>query len=222
LSQLLGGKHFTVPCKIAQNGYAIQTSALADSGANGFVFIDTRFARELMKFLNTTTTTLAKPYTVKGYDGRPGKPVSEVLTLHLEVDGRRQKDIPMLVLDLGSHDLILGRKWFTHFDVWLDVRNQRLLWPRARLTEPAFAREICTPRENLRTNTILPRHQEDVVKRERAFILEDKRRADGKRPVTILKAPTKEKMISDPPKDTSKLIDETGRPRQRPSPRTQQ
>ena len=125
-------------------------SALADLGVNGFVFIDTRLTHDLMKFLDVTTTSLSKPFSVKGYDGRPGKPVSKILTLHLEIDGRRQKDIPMLVLDLGSHDLILGRKWFTHFDIWLDVRNQRLLWPRAHRGEPIFAKEICTPRDNLR------------------------------------------------------------------------
>ena len=86
----------------------------------------------------------------------------------------------MLILDLGSHDIILGRKWFTQFDIWLDVRNQKLLWPRTHLTEPTFAKEICTPRENLQITAILPRHQADVEKRDRAFVREDKRRADGR------------------------------------------
>ena len=60
----------------------------------------------------------------------------------------------MLVLDLGTHDLILRKKWFAHFDIWLDVQNQRLLWPRTYLSEPTFARELCMPQENLRTTTI--------------------------------------------------------------------
>ena len=63
-----------------------------------------------MKFLNVTATTLTTPYTVKGYDGRPRKPISQILTLHLKVDGRRQKSISMLILDLESYDIILGRK----------------------------------------------------------------------------------------------------------------
>ena len=90
----------------------------------------------------------------------------------------------MLILDLGSHDLILGRKWFTQFDIWLDVRNQRLLWPRSYPSEPTFAREICTPRENLQVTAILPRHQADVTKRDHAFMMEDKRRLDGREPRT--------------------------------------
>ena len=42
-----------------------------------------------MKFLNITPTRLSILYTVKGYDGRPGKLVLKVLVVHLEVDGRR-------------------------------------------------------------------------------------------------------------------------------------
>ena len=80
-----------------------------------------------MRFLDVSPITLPTPCPVKGYDGKPGKPVTQILTLHLAIDGRRQRDIPMLILDLGSHDLILGRKWFSHFDVWLDVRKRRLL-----------------------------------------------------------------------------------------------
>jgi transposase InsO family protein len=181
LSQFLGGKQFTVSCRVSHNGYAVQTSALADSGANGFVFIDTRFACDLMKFLNVSPIPLSKPCPIKGYNGKPGKPVSKLLNLHLEVDGHRQKNIPMLILDLGNHDLILGRKYFAHFDIWLDSRNQRLLWPREHRSDLNFTKEICTPRENLQVTAILPRHQTDVEKRDRAFALEDKRRADGRR-----------------------------------------
>jgi hypothetical protein len=183
LSQLIGGKHFTIPCTVSRNGHGIRTSALADSGANGFVFIDTQFARDLTNFLGVIPTPLTTPCPTKGYDGRPGKPVTQILTLHLTVDGRRQTDIPMLVLDLGGHDLIIGRKWFKHFDLWLDVRNQRLLWPNANVERP-LTREIYTPRENLRPMIPNPHHQADVEKRDQAFEREDKRRADGRRQTT--------------------------------------
>lgn len=112
--------------------------------------------------------------------------MTKILTLHLSIDGRRQRDIPMLILDLGSHDIILGRKWFTHFDIWLDVRNQRLLWPRTHPSTPTFAREICMPRENLQTTEPNPIYQADIVKRDLAFAKEDKRRTDGRRLKTIL------------------------------------
>jgi transposase InsO family protein len=136
-----------------------------------------------MKFLDVSPISLSHPCPVKGYDGRPGKPISEVLMLHLEVDGHRQKNIPFLILDLGNYDLILGRKWFEKFDIWLDPRNKRLLWPREQSSDSNFTKEICTPRENLRITAILPRHQADVEKRDRAFALEDKRRADGRQQI---------------------------------------
>jgi len=150
---------------------------------------------------------------VKGYDGRPGKPISEILILHLEIDGHRQKDVPMLILDLGSHDLILGKKWFDYFDIWLDVRNQRLLWPRTRPSEPTFTKEICTPRENLRITAILPRHQADVEKRDRAFALEDKRCADGRRQIDSHKQLfMTEKLQINQPVDSKKSMIQSKRP----------
>ena len=85
----MGGRHFTVSCRLSYNGLAVQTSALADSGANGFLFLNTRFARDLMKFLDVSPISLSHPCPVKGYNGRPRKPISEVLILYFEVDGYR-------------------------------------------------------------------------------------------------------------------------------------
>jgi hypothetical protein len=129
LTQLIGGKHFTISCTLAYNGYRVQTSALVDSGANGFVFIDTQCATNLARFLDVAFTPLPTPYPVRGFDGKPGRPATHAIILNLGVARRQQRRIPMLILDLGNHDLILGRKWLSYFDVWLDVRNQRLLWP---------------------------------------------------------------------------------------------
>ena len=44
LSQLLGGKQFTVSCNLVFNGYGFKTSALADTRANGYVLISTKYA----------------------------------------------------------------------------------------------------------------------------------------------------------------------------------
>ena len=50
LSKLLGGKSFTVPSQVAFNGYSIPMKSLADSGANGYLFIDTQRAIEAAQF----------------------------------------------------------------------------------------------------------------------------------------------------------------------------
>jgi hypothetical protein len=173
LSQLIGGKHFTAPCTLAYNGYGVQTSALVDSGANGLIFIDTQFATELAQFLDAKISTLTTPCPVKGFDGKPGKSATHVITLNLDIDRHRQQKIPMLILDLGSHNLILGRKWLAYHDIWLDVRNRRLLWPDQSQENYPRIREICTTRERLQPRPVDTQHQADVVQRDQAFQQEE-------------------------------------------------
>ena len=106
----MGGKHLTTLCKLSKNGYSVTTSTLIDSGANGFVFIDTLCAVDLAKFFGLRTERLPHEVPVRGYDGIAGDPITHFLRLHLTVDGRRQYNIPLLILNLGSYDLILGRE----------------------------------------------------------------------------------------------------------------
>ena len=144
----MGGRHFTVPCTLSRNGYGINTSALVDTGANGFAFINTSFALELSKFLNIKVTRIPKPLAIKGFDGKHANTVSHALILHLTIDGRRQTDIPFYILELGSHDIILGLKWMDYFNIWLNPRQKRLVWPEDedRLAQPPIHREIIVER----------------------------------------------------------------------------
>ena len=168
---MLGGKSFTVPCILSKNGYGTHVPALIDSGANGLVFIDRQFALELAEYLHIPLLQLKKPCLVRGYDGKTESQATQYLRVHLTIDGNRQLDIPMLVLALGSHDLILGREWLSHFDIWLDVRNRRLVWPIDRIGEagPLMYRELRTTRQNLRAQEPNPIHQADADRRDRAL-----------------------------------------------------
>ena len=135
LSQLVGRKRFTVSCILSKNRYSTYISTLIDSRANGLVFIDSKFAYELAEYLHTLILRLKRPCVVKGYDGKLGAPAREYIRVQLTVDSNRQLDIPILILELGTHDLILGREWLSHFDIWLDVRNRRLVWPKEQIRE---------------------------------------------------------------------------------------
>ena len=106
----MGGKHLTIACKISKNGYGVTLQALIDSGANGFVFIDTLCAGDIAKYLGLKAQPLPRTIAVKGYDGQSRNSASHYLHLHLTIDGRRQYNVPFVILDLGSHDVILGRK----------------------------------------------------------------------------------------------------------------
>ena len=127
LSQLMGGRDFTIPCRISRNGYSIALKALVDTGANGLLFINTPCAMEAIRFFNTTVVPLKKQCPVLGFDGKAGRPITQVIILHFLVDGRRQLNVPMLIADLGQHNLIVGRKWLEKHDVWLDSANRCLI-----------------------------------------------------------------------------------------------
>jgi hypothetical protein len=104
----------------------------------------------------------------------------------------------MLVLELGSHDLILGREWLSHFDIWLDVRNRRLVWPIDRIGEagPLMHRELRTTRQNLRPQKPNLAHQADADRRDRALAQEELAQ-----PVRILRRePLKESLKALQPK----------------------
>jgi hypothetical protein len=107
---LVGGKYFTIPCILVYNRYRVQTSVLVDSGANSLVFINNRFATDLVKFLGTEIIPLTTLCSVKGFDRKPGQPAIQAIILNLGIDKHRQQKIPILILDLGNYNLILGRK----------------------------------------------------------------------------------------------------------------
>jgi hypothetical protein len=124
---------------------------------------------------------LPEPIYVKGYDGQSLKSVTHVLRLHLIVDGRRLPDLPLLILDLGTHDLILGRKWFDHLNVLVNCRNRCLEWPLD--LEPSYSavQEIPIAREVLRPSSGPDRqYDNEIATRETAFLREDERRASGR------------------------------------------
>ena len=82
LSQLLGGKSFTMLCTLFRNGYGVTTTALANSGANAFALLNTKCAKKITEFLNTPIETLEKPILVKGYNGQMGTPITSVFQTH--------------------------------------------------------------------------------------------------------------------------------------------
>ena len=180
----MGGKHFTIRCTISRNGYGINTSALADTGANGFAFMNTSFAVETAKVLNVKATRLPQPISVKAFDGKQGNTITHVLILNLTIDGRRQVDIPFCILNTGNHDIILGLKWVNYFDVWLNPRQKKLVWPEdeSRLSPPPFHREITVERQAIASKVVNPTHQRDVQTRDQAFKREDARRSAGRQP----------------------------------------
>src|SRR5208282_4674547 len=177
----MGGSPLTVPCTLAKNGIGIDLDILADTGANGFAFIDATLADQLCECLGSQLTALPRTIQAKGYDGQKGQVASHCLTLNLILEGRRQYNIPFIVLKLGAHEVILGRMWFEYFHVNPDVAGRRLIWPPENVPTPSYMRLLRIDRKDLvpqATNKLI---RKDIVRRDAAIAHDEKRRQDGKR-----------------------------------------
>jgi len=101
--------------------------ALVNSGANGFIFINTLVAINAAKFFQTTVVPLNSNCHICGYDGKTEEWITHAIILHLAVDGCCQANVPMLIANLGQHDMILGQKWCEKHNIWLNVHNRCLV-----------------------------------------------------------------------------------------------
>ena len=173
LSQLLGGKPFAVSCNLVFNRYGFKTPALADTGANGYVLINTTFAQRLSHFLSSPIRTLPLPITVGGFDGRSRQSASQYIVLHLHIDGRKQYNVPMVLLNTGHHDLILGRTWFDHLNIQLNPRRRQLVWPADQHPTPDLVKIRWLHPKILVPKAIDPDHQADADRRDQALGQED-------------------------------------------------
>ena len=175
LSKLLGGQGFHVDSQLAYNGLSFTVNTLADTGANGYLFIDTKKAIELARFYNIPTEPLKQPAKTRGFSGSDGPRITHAIKLHLIVGGRRFLNQTFLILNLGQHEAIIGRRWFAEHDVWLDVRNRRLIWPY----EQTLKDELEASQPEILPKQILQRprprleHQKDADRRDQKMNQED-------------------------------------------------
>ena len=183
LSQLLGGTAFTLSCIVSSNGLGIKTSSLIDTGANGYTFIDTKFAKTVECYLGVPPTPLKVPCKVRGFDGQQTTPITHSVELALMVDGRRICT-PMLIVGLGEHDMILGCKWFAQTGVLIDCKNRRLIWPDDVPQAKEWGKLLIATKNTLEATVINPQHQEDENRRDRNMDVEL-----PKKSVTLLHRP---------------------------------
>lgn len=130
LKRLLGGKPFVFTCSIANETSPSVTTddGLADTGANGYVFVSADFARRLVESLHLSRDTDFRVRRVGGHDGSSSQAIEAIITADITVQGRRFPQQPMMIIHT-NHDLILGRKWLEAQDILVDIKRRRLLFP---------------------------------------------------------------------------------------------
>jgi predicted aspartyl protease len=129
LTQLIGGEQFLVECGVHWKGNAMTFQCLVDTGANAYALINQKHVRPLTRVLHMPVYTLPDPVPLRGFDGQPSKAVRQVVIADLEIDQHLQTRQYFLSADLGSHDIILGRKWLAKHGVLPDCRQNQLRWP---------------------------------------------------------------------------------------------
>jgi hypothetical protein len=83
LSQLLDKKNFTILYTLSYNRYRVKTIVLANSEANAFAFLNTKYTRKISEFLNNLLETLERPVLVKEYNRQISKSIISILQIYL-------------------------------------------------------------------------------------------------------------------------------------------
>lgn len=172
----------TVAIQLTKNGLSISTKALADTGANGFAFLDIFLAERLARHFNHHVVPLRKQCRVKGFDGKTENAITHLMILSLVVDGRVMYNLPFLIIRLGKHDVILGRMWSAKYGVMADCARRRLLWPEeVSLKEEIQAKQfVPLPKKPLlRDREVEISHQRDADRRDQAFDRQDDTKPDS-------------------------------------------
>lgn len=210
--------------QIAYNGISIPLTTLVDTGANGYLFMDTQRATELAKFFGIPTRRLDSPVATKGYDGKAGSAITHAIICHLLIDGRRFLNQPFLITNLGQHDMIIGRKWFDHYDVWLNVKHRRLVWPdqRSCLDDIQSKQYLEVPKQILQHSKPDPIHQADMERRDRRFKKEEQReryrvlkKEESDRRLDMAKMSRALNSLTDQSGDSPRLVTTNQRPQEK-------
>ncbi|KAJ8127922.1 hypothetical protein O1611_g5714 [Lasiodiplodia mahajangana] len=129
LTPFLGGRSFLVSCTIVHNGQTLTTrKCLGDTGADGYIFVNTEFAEKIMKRLKPTIVEDFEERTVSGYDANSRQGIRKVLLVDLVLQGRVFKDVPLMVLNM-KHELLIGKLFYETHDILPDTKRRCHIFP---------------------------------------------------------------------------------------------
>ena len=103
---------------------------LIDTGASGYAFIHEGFVDAISEALYIVPVQLQKPKRVRGYDGTVSKTlIKYAIYPGLCLGEYRQATMLMFITDLGDHQAILGKPWMNQCGLWLNMRNDTIVFP---------------------------------------------------------------------------------------------
>jgi hypothetical protein len=110
LNQLISGPQFIVFYLLSMNRYSITLRFFFNTGANGFAFVNTRYATNITNFFDLEFAPLPAPIPVKGYNSKSRANITQILRIYFIINRRRLFNLLLLILDLGFYNIILEYK----------------------------------------------------------------------------------------------------------------
>ena len=89
-------------CMLENNG-EIKTTALLDTGATGYSFVDPVMARRVCGDLAIELIRLSKPKAIRGFDGKQASSVTHAIYSTMTIQDHTKTTTPMLITKLGQY-----------------------------------------------------------------------------------------------------------------------
>ena len=152
---------------------------MIDTGAAGYILLNRSLAKHIAQALSARVRRLPYAVRVRGFKNDITSLVTEYIRLHLTIDKRRIYNCPIVVLDLGAHDMIIGNNLLKRFRIKLDPFSNRFLWPSAYPPTPIFDKEILISFDSKHSPLVVQDHQADATRRTIAMEHNEQRSLHG-------------------------------------------
>jgi transposase InsO family protein len=129
--------HYLIHGTLRLDKFRIPVSALWDTGASGYAFMDLAFARRH----DLALVALKYPLPVFGFDGTPSGqgPITHIVFITLDLQGHVEKSMPLYVTQLREHPIILGLPWSKLHQPHPDWEKDNLIFASS------YCLQNCTP-----------------------------------------------------------------------------
>ena len=89
----------------------MKAKALVNIGANGYTFVNPRFASVVCDALKIETIPLLRPKPLKAFNDRQVASVIYKILPGMEVAGHRESNASLFIADISRYDIILSLPW---------------------------------------------------------------------------------------------------------------
>jgi hypothetical protein len=106
----MGGNSYTLYTQLNIKGFTFHTHVLGDTGANGFLFINSELAVLLTRHCGARFKPLSYAISVTGYNSKSDSRITHYIRLILQINNRWFVRMLFCIALLRKHNMIIGCK----------------------------------------------------------------------------------------------------------------